>query len=86
MDIVSGLGGLTRDDFLTLILCLPWVLIMLGRLVPSKRLDEVWSLYREGEATRRESVKALNRAVDAVEDVADVVKAFGREANRGQDS
>lgn len=73
---------MSRDDFITLILCAPWIFILLGKLVPSRRLDEVWALYREGEATRRESVAALNRAVDAVEDVAVVVKAFGREAER----
>lgn len=82
MGELGGLLGMSRDDFVTLILCGPWVLIILGKLVPSRRLEEVWSLYRDGEATRKDSIVALNRAVDAVEDVAEVVKAFGREAAR----
>jgi hypothetical protein len=75
MGDLLGLQGFTRDDWITLILCLPWPFILLGKLVPYK-LVQMWiDLYNGSEAARERALTAMERGADALEATNTLVQA-----------
>lgn len=67
-----GVQDLTAKDYF---LALPWLFIILGRLVPHSRVREVWDLYYKSEASRERGVAAMERGADAIEATNRLVKS-----------
>lgn len=70
-----GLTDLNAADALVLILALPYLFIVTGRLVPRRQYDTIVELYNRSELARERALMALARVADVVEAGTEVVDA-----------
>lgn len=70
-----GLTGLEARDLLSLVLALPYLFIVTGRLVPYRQVRDWKDLYHQSEAARERALLALGRTADAIDASNQVVSA-----------
>ena len=67
-----GIQDLTAKDYF---LALPWLFIILGRLRPASHVTEWQTLYKDSETARVRAIDAMEDGVEAVKAVKDTIEA-----------